>query len=114
MAVLVSLGISLDGYVAGPNAGPENNLGDGADRLFRWMYDVEAWKERQNRSGGQPKPDNEIVEALYARVGAYVMGRNMFDEGEVGWPDPTPVPCPSSLSHTRLANPGSDRGNNVP
>ena len=30
----------------------------------------------------------------YARVGAYVMGRRMFDEGEVNWPDPAPFRAP--------------------
>lgn len=29
-----------------------------------------------------------------ARVGAYVMGRRMFDEGEVNWPDPPPFRSP--------------------
>ena len=29
-----------------------------------------------------------------ARVGAYVMGKRMFDEGEVGWPDPSPFRAP--------------------
>jgi hypothetical protein len=27
--VVVDMGMSLDGYVAGPNASPENPLGDG-------------------------------------------------------------------------------------
>jgi dihydrofolate reductase len=49
--VFASLGISLDGFVAGP----DNALGDGGGRIH----------------------------------GAYVMGRRMFDEGEVGWPDPS-------------------------
>jgi dihydrofolate reductase len=29
-----------------------------------------------------------------ARVGVYVMGRRMFDEGEVNWPDPAPFRAP--------------------
>jgi len=36
----------------------------------------------------------EVVKGTYARVGAYVMGRRMFDEGEVGWPDPPPFGAP--------------------
>jgi dihydrofolate reductase len=35
-----------------------------------------------------------VVKELNARVGAYVMGRRMFDEGEVGWPDPPPFDAP--------------------
>ncbi len=30
--------MSLDGFVAGPNDSPENSLGDGGDRLFKWYF----------------------------------------------------------------------------
>jgi hypothetical protein len=33
--VRVELSMSLDGFIAGPNDGPENGLGDGGDRLFQ-------------------------------------------------------------------------------
>lgn len=35
--VIVGLTVSLDGFIAGPNDGPANPLGDGGDRLFSWM-----------------------------------------------------------------------------
>jgi dihydrofolate reductase len=93
--VFASLGISLDGFVAGPNAGPENPLGDGGQAIHKWMYRVEAWRERLSRSGGEVgNRDNELIEENFARAGAYVMGRRMFDEGEVGWPDPPPFRAP--------------------
>jgi dihydrofolate reductase len=92
--VVVYMGMSLDGYVAGPNAGPENPLGDGGMRIHRWIYDLEAWRERQSLAGGQTNPDDEVVKESYERVGAYVMGRRMFDEGEVNWPDPPPFRAP--------------------
>jgi dihydrofolate reductase len=92
--VVVYMGMSLDGYVAGPNAGPENPLGDGGMRIHRWIYDLEAWRERQSLAGGQTNPDDEVVKETYERVGAYVMGRRMFDEGEVNWPDPPPFRAP--------------------
>ena len=28
--------MSLDGFIAGPNDGPDNPLGDGGEALFRW------------------------------------------------------------------------------
>jgi dihydrofolate reductase len=88
--VFASLGMSLDGFVAGPNAGPDNALGDGGGGIHQWMYRVEAWRERQTLSGGEVGRDAELLEENYNRVGAYVMGRRMFDEGEVGCPDPPP------------------------
>jgi dihydrofolate reductase len=92
--VFASLGMSLDGFIAGPNAGPDNALGDGGGRIHQWMYRVEAWRERRTLAGGEVNRDAELVEENYNRVGAYVMGRRMFDEGEVGWPDPPPFRAP--------------------
>jgi dihydrofolate reductase len=92
--VIVDMGMSLDGFIAGPNAGPQNNLGDGGTRIHRWVYDLEAWRESQGLRGGKTNKDDEIVKETFARVGAYVMGRRMFDEGEVGWPDPPPFGAP--------------------
>jgi dihydrofolate reductase len=86
--------MSLDGFVAGPNGGPQNPLGGGGPRLHQWMYDVESWRERQSLEGGRTDRDDEVSKETYARTGAYVMGRRMFAEGEVGWPDPPPFHAP--------------------
>jgi dihydrofolate reductase len=93
--VFASLGMSLDGFVAGPNAGPDNPLGDRGHQIQNWMYAVEAWPERLSRSGGESgNRDNELIEANFERAGACVMGRRMFDEGEAGWPDPPRFQAP--------------------
>ena len=34
--VTVELSMSLDGFIAGPNDGQDNGLGDGGARLFKW------------------------------------------------------------------------------
>jgi dihydrofolate reductase len=88
--VIVDMGMSLDGFAAGPNAGPRN-LGDGGTRIHRWVYDFAARRELQ---GGKINRDDEVVRELSARVGAYVMGRRRFEEGEMGWPDPPPFGAP--------------------
>jgi dihydrofolate reductase len=45
----------------------------------------------ENRScWDETNGDDELVKASYARGGANVMGRRMFDEGEVGWPESRP------------------------
>jgi hypothetical protein len=36
--VFASLGMSLDGFVAGPTGGPDNALGDCGQQIHRWMY----------------------------------------------------------------------------
>jgi dihydrofolate reductase len=92
--VHVDMSMSLDGFVAGPNASPHNALGDGGHRIQQWLYDVESWRERQSLEGGQSNRDDEVYKETSSRSGAYVMGRRMFDEGEVGWPDPPPFRAP--------------------
>jgi hypothetical protein len=92
--VYADMGMSLDGYVGGPNAGPQNALGDGGMLLHRWVFDLESWRERQSLPGGRTNQDDEVVKEKNARNGAFVMGRRMFDEGEVGWPDPPPFQAP--------------------
>jgi dihydrofolate reductase len=63
-------------------------------RIHRWVYDLEAWRERQGLAGGRINQDDEVSRETYERTGAFVMGRRMFDEGEVGWPDPPPFQAP--------------------
>jgi dihydrofolate reductase len=103
--VHASLGMSLDGFVAGRNAGPNNPLGDGGMRIHRWVYDLETWRERQSLAGGKTNADNEVSMETYARTGAFVMGRRMFDEGEVGWPDPPPFRAPVFVLTNRPREP---------
>ena len=37
MASVLYMSMSLDGFIAGPNAGPGNGLGDGGHRLHEWV-----------------------------------------------------------------------------
>ena len=108
--VHASLGMSLDGFVAGPNAGPNNPLGDGGMRIHRWVYDLEGWRERQSLQGGKTNPDDEVSREIYDRTGAFVMGRRMFDEGEVGWPDPPPFRAPVFVLTKRAREPWVRQG----
>ena len=46
-ASVLYMSMSLDGFIAGPNEGPDNGLGDGGHRLHEWLMandevDVEA------------------------------------------------------------------------
>ena len=92
--VFFDVGVSLDGYLAGPNRGPGNPLGDGGTRIHTWMFRTASFLERIGLPGGESSPDDELVREVFARAGAYVMGRRMFDEGEVGWPENPPFRAP--------------------
>jgi dihydrofolate reductase len=70
--VTCDMGMSVDGFVAGPNQTLENPLGEGVgNRLHRWMFeDAEA-----------NAPEIEAI----TEAGAYIMGRNMFGPGRHEW-----------------------------
>ena len=36
--VFFDVGVSLDGYIAGPNRGPGNPLGDGGVTMHAWAF----------------------------------------------------------------------------
>ena len=86
--------MSLDGYVAGPNAGADNPLGDGGVRIQQWMFDLASFREIQGLTGGQTNKDDEELRERFAPTGAVVMGRRMFDEGEGPWGDNPPYHMP--------------------
>ena len=37
-ATVLYMSMSLDGFIAGPNEGPGNGLGDGGERLHEWFF----------------------------------------------------------------------------
>jgi len=88
--VFVDVGLSLDGFIAGPNGGPGNPLGDQGVRIHEWVFALASFRERLGMTGGETGGDDAIVRQVFARCGAYVMGRRMFDEGEVSWPENPP------------------------
>jgi dihydrofolate reductase len=92
--VTAHMSMSLDGYVAGPNAGAGNPLGDGGVRIQQWMFDLASFREIQGLSGGQTNKDDEELRQRFAPTGAVVMGRRMFDEGEGPWGDNPPYHMP--------------------
>jgi len=98
------VGLSLDGCLAGPNARPGNPLGDGGLSIHEWMFRTATF-QRVLGTGNAGHPgsravadgnaaDDALVQAMFARPGAYVMGRRMFDEGELGWPEDPPFHAP--------------------
>jgi dihydrofolate reductase len=94
--VFFSMGMSLDGFIAGPNASPENPMGDGGgENLHKWLFTQKVFRENLGLGeGGETGKDNEIAEAIMKRPGAGIMGEKMFKEGEVAWPENAPFRTP--------------------
>jgi dihydrofolate reductase len=70
--------MSLDGFITGPGEGAGKPLGEDDGRLHEWMFDAKT------------DADAEVLDELYARTGAILMGRRMFDVGVEPWGDPPP------------------------
>src|ERR1022692_1671799 len=92
--VVVGLTMSLDGFIAGPNDGPGNPLGDGGDRLFDW------WSAGTERLGPDdrfkpPARSRLVVEEMF-QCGAIITGRRTFDIAN-GWGGQHPVGAPFFL-----------------
>ena len=85
--IAIDVSVSVDGFVAGPNATPEEPLGEGGERLHEWIFGLDAWRERHGLEGGERSVDNDVVESAVARWGAVVMGRKMWSGGWGPWED---------------------------
>jgi dihydrofolate reductase len=84
--VAVGLTMSLDGFIAGPNDGPDRPLGEGGERLFEW-YSGGDTKYEMPGTGMVFRISPQSVELLREvneRMGAFVTGRRTFDIAN-GW-----------------------------
>jgi dihydrofolate reductase len=79
--VTFNMTMSLDGFVAGPNDGPENGLGDGGDGLFNWYFsgDTEVFMSKGVPPLKVSKQSAEILKEAISAYGAGVWGRRTFD-----------------------------------
>ncbi len=81
----LTISMSLDGFVAGPNQSVDNPLGVGGERLHEWIYPLAVWRGPQGLEGGEVNASTAIVEETQQNVGATIMGRNMFGGGPGPW-----------------------------
>jgi dihydrofolate reductase len=83
--VKLDISMSLDGYVAGPNASLDDPLGVGGMRLHEWVFPLRSFRERHGETGGETNADDEIVAEGLRSNGAVIMGRRMYSGGEGPW-----------------------------
>lgn len=74
--VVADISMSLDGFVTGPDPGPEQGLGIGGEALHGWAF-------------SENDVDREVLREGVEATGAVVMGRRLFDivDGPHGWSD---------------------------
>jgi len=73
---VLDMSMSLDGFIAGPNEGPGNGLGDGGHRLHEWfLRGADSATDALARVTGV---NAEVVEEMMS-TGAVVAGRTTFE-----------------------------------
>jgi dihydrofolate reductase len=80
-STVLYMSVSLDGFIAGPNEGPGNGLGDGGERLHEWVLPGhDAGPKDISDLGGV---NGRVVDEFMA-TGAVVAGRGTFEPAG-GW-----------------------------
>ena len=108
--VSTGLSILLDGFIAGPNDGPERPLGEGGERLFAWYSggDTEYRLPGTDMVFGVSPQSADLLREAHSKMGAFVTGRRTFDIAN-GWGGNPPWAYRPSSSPTRSLRNGSTR-----
>lgn len=100
--VFVNIALSLDGFMA-PEGMTLEHWGDPAHKswgakwgaLMNWLLSQQYMRDRLGFGpGGETGAVNDLVRATFERTGANIMGRRMFEQGEVSWPEEAPFHTP--------------------
>lgn len=97
--VTAQMSVSLDGFYAGPEQEDQSDWLHGTEaagffRVTRWATNAMSWRQRLGFEGGEQDTNSELIEEQFASAGAYVMGRRMFEGGEVPWGEEPPFRAP--------------------
>jgi dihydrofolate reductase len=68
-----------------------------------WMLNQQYFRARLKLGpAGETGPVNDMVRHTFERTGANIMGKRMFDQGEISWPEEAPFQTPVFvLSHEK-------------
>jgi dihydrofolate reductase len=100
--VSVGLTMSLDGFIAGPNDGPERPLGEGGEWLFEWYSrgDTEYRLPGTEMVFRVSPQSAELLREVDRTMGAFVTGRRTVDITN-GWGGKPPLGVPAFvITHT--------------
>jgi dihydrofolate reductase len=81
-ATVLTMSMSLDGFIAGPNEAMDNGLGDGGERLHEWIP-MDGDPGPQDLAGRIGGVNGQVVDEFMS-TGAVVAGRGTFEPAG-GW-----------------------------
>ena len=81
------IGVSLDGFSAGPDQDLAHPLGVGGEALFQWFFATRTFCAMLGKPGGVATgADEEFAQRGFENMGAWIIGRNMFGPVRGPWP----------------------------
>ncbi len=100
--VFVNIGLSLDGYMAPEGMAIEHwdtpeykDWGAKWGALMGWILKLQYFRENLKFGpGGETGPVNDMHRNTMKRIGANIMGKRMFEQGERSWPEEAPFHTP--------------------
>ncbi len=100
--VFVNIAMSLDGCMAPEGMTLEHwedpgykDWGAKWGALMAWLMNLQYFRENlQLGQGGETGPVNDMVRRTTERIGANIMGKRMFEQGERAWPAEAPFHTP--------------------
>ena len=107
--VIASITTSVDGYVTGPDDGPEFGLGRGGERLHYWVMGG-PWTYEGGHDFAMHGPDKDFYDEFVSTVSSGVVGRGMYDAAGA-WGGTNPFPGPLFvLTHRTADQPPPEAG----
>ncbi len=97
--VILGMSMSLDGIAGGQN---EEQFWPVHESILGWVFGLRSWQQAQGMDGGEDSPDSAVWAQDFARIGAHLVGRTMFDFGHEPWGDNPPFHTPVFV-HTHRA-----------
>jgi dihydrofolate reductase len=100
--VFVNIGLSLDGYMAPEGMTIENwdnpgykSWGAKWGALMGWILNQQYFRANLKLGpGGETGLENDMLRKTTERIGANIMGKRMFEQGERAWPEDAPFHTP--------------------
>ena len=112
--VFVNIGLSLDGCMAPEGMTLEHwekpeykSWGAKWGALMSWIINQRYFRENLKLGpGGETGPVNDMLRQTTERIGANIMGKRMFEQGERSWPEEAPFHTPVYVLREPWVRPG--------
>jgi dihydrofolate reductase len=82
-----AIGLSLDGFGAGPLQDLQNPMGQGGMALHEWAFATRTFQKMFGKHEGGTGVDDDFAARGFVNIGAWILGRNMFGPVRGAWPD---------------------------